>query len=253
MTIPAVQNPERPTPDARQTARAAGVLDAHMLLLIGSAFARTPDPISTDRPDVAESSAAMDTGVYQLEQGIELSGQGSATAFSFPSLSRYGIGGNVEARIETPFVYVSGGSVAFAGVSAGVKWHLPFEWPSLALLASADFDGQGNFTPVGKIAWDVDLPTGIGLGINVGMTTAPGLRSPSALWALSVGRPVNRHLRLYVEGSGQTAPGWFFDQVALDAGATVGLSDNVQWDVYGLYGVVGGGWSAGTGLSVRFD
>lgn len=224
-----------------------------LLILLLPSPAHAADPISTDRPDVAESSLAVDKGVYQLEQGVELAGWGSGTAIRFPSLSRFGIGGNVEARVETPFVNVSGASVTFAGVSAGVKWHLPFEWPSIGLLASADFDGQGNFTPVGKIAWDVELPTGIELGVNVGATTAPGLRSPSALWALAVGRPVNRHLRLYVEGSGQTAPGWFFQQVSLDAGASVLLSDDVQWDVSALYGVVGGGWSAGTGLSVRFD
>ncbi|MEN9787637.1 MAG: hypothetical protein RLZZ299_2901 [Pseudomonadota bacterium] len=207
-----------------------------------------PDPIVTDRPDIAESSLAVGRGVYQLEQGVSATGLGGTTTVGFPSLSRYGIGHGLELRLETPVVAVQGGAPAFDGVAVGAKWHIPTEALSLGVLAHAAFDAGGDVAPILKLAYDTDLPAGFELGINVGATTAPGLGKASALWATALGRPLNDQLRLYVEASGETSAD--ISSVAFDGGFAYLINDDVQWDVSALYG---DGWAAGTGLSVRFD
>jgi hypothetical protein len=222
-----------------------------VLLALAPAFA-SDDALVTDRPDIAESSLAVGKGVYQLEQGVLLSGcDGCGAGVGLPSLSRYGVGRGVELRLETPIVDVAGGSVAFPGAAVGVKWHLPTDAASLGLLVHADVDAEGGVAPIVKLAWDADLPAGFELGVNVGGTSAPGFEAPVALWATAVGKPLSDTLRVYAEASGEA--GAAGQSVAVDAGLAYLLSDDVQWDASALYGATGGGWSAGTGISVRFD
>lgn len=212
------------------------------------------EPLVTDRPDIAESSLAVGKGVYQLEQGVSLAGaSGQAVGVGFPSLSRLGVGGNVELRLETPIVAVGSAGAAFDGIALGGKWHLPLEGPSLGILAHAELGPGGTVAPILKLAGDFDLPAGFELGINAGGTTAGGLDAPTALWAVAVGRSVTDSLRLYVEGSGDARFDGAATAVAFDGGLSYLITNDVQWDLSGLYGALGGGWAAGTGISVRFD
>jgi hypothetical protein len=223
-----------------------------LLPLVSAVALASDDALVTDRPDIAESSLAVGRGVYQLEQGVLLSGcDGCAAGVGLPSLSRYGIGGGVELRLETPIVDVAGGSAAFPGAAVGFKWHVPTAAASLGVLVHADVDAAGDIAPIVKVAWDADLPAGFELGVNVGGTTAPGFGAPVALWATAVGKPLSDTLRVYAEASGEA--GEAGAAVAVDAGFAYLFSDDVQWDASALYGAVGGGWSAGTGISVRFD
>ncbi len=211
------------------------------------------DSLVTDRPDIAESSLVVGKGTYQLEQGVSVEGGGGSTVIGAPSLSRYGVGGNLELRLETPWVQASGGSVEFPGAAVGIKWHAPTDAASVAILAHADIGADGQVAPIVKLAWDADLPAGLELGVNVGGTTAPGFGPASALWATAVGRSVTDSLRFYVEASGDYALSAGVATVAFDGGASYLLSDDVQLDASALYGAVGGGWAAGAGVSVRFD
>ncbi len=210
-------------------------------------------PLVTDRPDIAESSLAVGPGTYQLEQGVIVRDDGGTLSVGLPSLSRYGIGHGLELRLETPIVSIAGGTASFDTLALGAKWHLPTGGPSLGLLAHAEFDANGDVVPIVKVACDLDLPAGLELGVNVGATTAPALAQPTALWAAAVGRPLNDKLRVYVEGSGDAPVDGGDPTVAVDGGFSYLFSDDVQWDLSALYGAVGGGWSAGSGLSVRFD
>lgn len=226
-----------------------------LFYFVSAAYAGdNPEPLVTDRPDIAESSLAVGKGVYQLEQGVSLSGAaGQAASVGFPSLSRLGLGGNVELRLETPIVAISDGGVGFDGLALGGKWHLPLQGPSLGILAHAELVPGGQVAPILKLAGDFDLPAGLELGINAGGTTAGGLEAPTGLWAVAMGRSVTDALRLYVEGSGDARLDGAAATVAVDGGFSYLISNDVQWDMSALYGVVGGGWGAGTGISVRFD
>lgn len=96
------------------------------------------------------------------------------------------------------------------------------------------------------------LPSGLELGLNGGGTFAgAGLEGPVGLWAAALGRSVTDSLRLYGEASGEHGAG--AHAVRLDAGGALLLSPDVQLDASGLVGVLGGGWAAGLGLSVRWD
>ncbi len=210
-------------------------------------LAHAGEPITTDRPDIAEGSGVMDRGAVQLEQGVALDGPGSVV--SLPSLTRVGIGHDLELRLETPIVAIGGGSAAFDGVAVGGKWHVYDSegGPSVGVLAHAEFDGDFGFAPVVKVACDLDLPAGLELGVNVGGTAAGG--AASGLWAAAVGRPLTDALRVYVEASGAVASGG--SATDFDAGVSYLLSDDLQLDLSGLYGLAGN-YGAGAGVSVRW-
>ena len=209
--------------------------------------ARAGDAITTDRPDIAEGSGVMDRGAVQLEQGVALDGPGSTV--SFPSLTRVGVGHDLELRLETPVVAVGGGGAAFDGVAVGGKWHAydADGGPSVGVLVHAEFDGDFGFAPVAKVACDLDLPAGLELGLNVGGTVVGS--AASGLWAAAVGRPLTDALRVYVEASGAVASGGAVTD--FDAGASYLLNDDVQLDLSGLYGLAGN-YGAGAGVSVRW-
>ena len=216
--------------------------------IFGAARAEEPSLI-TDRPDIAESSRAVGRGVVQLEQGVSLEG---GPRVGFPSLTRVGVGGGVELRVETPILAVQPGGVAFDGLAVGSKWALPLEQQEVGLLTHLDFGPDGALRPVAKLAYDVGLPLGLELGLNGGGTFAgAGLEGPVGLWAAALGRSVTDSLRLYGEASGEHGAG--AHAVRLDAGGALLLSPDVQLDASGLVGVLGGGWAVGLGLSVRWD
>jgi hypothetical protein len=218
-----------------------------LVLLVLVVPARAADPIFTDRPDIAEGSRVVDRGAVQLEQGVALDGPGSTV--SFPSLTRVGVGHDLEVRLETPVLAIGDGGAAFDGVAVGGKWHAydTDGGPSVGVLVHAEFDGDFGFAPVAKVACDLDLPAGLELGLNVGGTVAGG--GVGGLWAVAVGRPLTDVFRVYVEASGAVASGVAVTD--FDAGASYLVNDDVQLDLSGLYGLAGN-YGAGAGVSVRW-
>lgn len=213
------------------------------------------EPITTDRPDIAESSLAVGPGAYQLEQGMSY----EAGALSFPSLHRLGIGSNVELRLETPVVSVSGGKASFDELALGAKWHVMDggelgRMPSLGVIGHAVINAKGQVEPVVKLALDMSLPLEFDLGINVGASLPPGNSVPSINYAASVSRSLTDALRCYVEASGANDPGAGSTEFGIDGGVAFLLDESLQLDaaVYKGLTATSTDWYAGLGISKRW-
>ena len=101
-----------------------------MIILGGTALLRgqsqpaSDEPISTDRPAVAESSTVVPKGSFQAENGfLFTSDQGQRTIDGPETEMRFGVAGNTELRLSAPDYYhdlVSG----FGDLTIGIKQQL---------------------------------------------------------------------------------------------------------------------------------
>ncbi len=88
------------------------------------------EPISTDRPAIAESSVVVPNGSFQAESGfLVTSGQGQRT-FDAPETSlRFGVASNTELRLSAPDYYRdlpsgTGAASGFGDLTIGMKQQL---------------------------------------------------------------------------------------------------------------------------------
>jgi hypothetical protein len=101
-----------------------------------SQIAVEPDLINPDRPGIADGSTVVGSKTFQIETGIQLefrrSGNSREHTFFFPTLLRFGIGSQWEARIEgntftrvTTFdsTNVTDQTSGFTPTSIGFKYH----------------------------------------------------------------------------------------------------------------------------------
>jgi len=122
-----------PTPVARRAAASASLA----VLLVaapargGDAGVPPPDPwqdlISPDRPGAANPPTVVGAGVFQVETAFESQtahppGAPSATTLDVPALLRFGVGHDLEFRLESNTFRHSSGSSGFADVSVEAKW-----------------------------------------------------------------------------------------------------------------------------------
>lgn len=224
-------------------------------VLVAVAAPALAEPITTDRPDIAESSLAMGAGAYQLEQGTSY----EATGLSFPSLQRLGIGSNVELRLETPIVTLSGAQAAFTEVGLGAKWHFMDggelgQMPSMGLIGHAVINNLGQVEPVFKLAADTSLPLDVDLGMNVGASLPPGNTAPAINYAASLSRSLTDTFRVYVEASGVNDLTANASELGVDGGMALLLDESLQLDmaVYKGLTATSTDWYVGAGISKRW-
>ncbi|HME08660.1 MAG TPA: transporter [Bryobacteraceae bacterium] len=99
-------------------------------ILLGQSPPPGDEPISTDRPAVANSSVVVPKGSFQVENGILFSSAQGQNSFDGPETSlRFGVGGTTEVRFSVPDYYrdVPSGSVAVSGfgdLAIGLKQQL---------------------------------------------------------------------------------------------------------------------------------
>ena len=100
-----------------------GIL-AGTALLHGQSQPDGSEPISTDRPAVAESSVVVPKGSVQLENGfLVTSDQGQRTVDGPETWMRFGVGSTTELRFSAPDYYHDGVS-GFGDISIGIKQQL---------------------------------------------------------------------------------------------------------------------------------
>lgn len=227
-------------------------------IAMGATEAKAAEPITTDRPDIAESSLVAGLGVYQVEQGLAFEA-GSSGGLSFPSLHRLGIGSNVELRLETPIVSLSGGQTTFTELAVGAKCHLGGsgelgELPTMGVIGHAIINAQGQVEPIVKLAVDTSLPLELDLGMNVGASLPPGNTAPALNYVAAVSRSLTDSLRVYVEGSGVSDAGASTQEFGVDGGLAFLIDPSLQLDVAVYKGLTASStdWYAGFGISKRW-
>lgn len=261
--------------------RDAVCVAAILALSIGTAHA--VEPISTDRPDVVESSTVLEAGSVQLETSIALAREARheprLRERSTPSLLRIGLGHDVELRVETDGLMHSRyreddgttrTDTGTADTALGLKWHVQdggdtLSHPSLAWLVHVDtpsgtrpYHGQGLRPSLRMVAeWEWG-PWGAGVmpGAFVEHDDA-GHRYVGGIFAAMLGRDLTDRLRGFVElSAAQLAkPEHGGNDVSIDGGLAYLLSDTVQIDMAVARGLSDAAprqqWTMG--LSIRWD
>jgi hypothetical protein len=246
----------------------------------GLALAEEEEEMATDRPDFVESADVVGKGHFQLETSISYErdrNNGVKTRLvSMPTLLRFGVGENWEARIETDgrqVLRVEQGTTretvaGYADTSLGVKWQIQKgkdSKPTVALLAHADLDsGSGAFRGDGirpslRLVAEWEFANEIGLGVQPGITAdknSDGKRFYAGQFGVVLGKNWTPKWRTYVELAVQqiarSKDGG--NVVSFDFGSAYQLTKNTQIDI----GVQRGlnrntpDWTVGTGFSIKF-
>lgn len=98
--------------------RAALISILGVIVLRGQSPTAADDPISTDRPAVANSSTVVPRGSFQMENGFLWS---NSHNFDGPETAmRFGLTGTAELRLSVPDYYF-GGPTGFGDISIGLK------------------------------------------------------------------------------------------------------------------------------------
>ena len=254
---------------------------AACLVIQGIAGIARADSLSTDRPDFVESSSVVERGQLQIEFGGSYENdrtQGVETrTTNAGGLLRYGVGGNIELRLETDG-YVSQrtrdalGSNTQSGnadIALGVKWHAAdgsaeTHTPAMAFLLHADLDtGSAAFRGVGVrpslrmvAEWELGEETSLGVMPGVVYDQSDAGRFWSEIFAVTVSTALSEKVRGFVEIAGQqfTSARNGGDIITYDGGLTYLVDDSLQFDCSASIGANENSpdWSVGVGVSKRF-
>jgi hypothetical protein len=185
------------------------------------------DLINPDRPGIADGSQTVGRAKFQLETGIDREHGENA----FPTLLRYGITKNFEARVES--------ESALTHPLIGFKAHFA-DAPSLGVIVRAGEHHEGDV----RLAADFNLGEKWSLNPNVGIN-----RDRGALAALTVQYNLSQRANVFVDGGYDTS------QLLIDAGGAWIIGRDTQLDASATWGARGRGvpnvvYSAG--ISRRF-
>ena len=117
-----------PTP-GQLSARLIAILVVTVLLR-GQSQPDSGEPISTDRPAIAESSVVVPNGSFQAESGFLITSDQGQRTFDAPETSmRFGVASNTELRLSAPDYYRdvptgTGTASGFGDISIGMKQQL---------------------------------------------------------------------------------------------------------------------------------
>ena len=246
-------------------------LAAALLCTLAATGARAGDdePISADRPSVAESSQVVGKGRVQLETGLQWDRQRDdelhTRTLSTPTLLRIGLSERAELRIETEgrtVIHASEPSsgerttvAGYADTELGIKWRLAEQQgeglgsrPALGVLlhaalpsGSRDLRGRG-LRPSLRLAADWELPGGYGLSVMPGIgadSDDEGKRYGYGVLAAEVDKEFSERLHGFVElAAPQIARASHGGtQVLVDAGLTWLVNKDCQLDVSLIHGL----------------
>jgi hypothetical protein len=97
---------------------------AGLIFFVAATALLRGQPISTDRPAVAESSTVVPKGSLQVENGFQItSDQGQSTLDGPETELRFGVGNNTELRLSVPDYYHDA-VTGFGDLAIGIKQQL---------------------------------------------------------------------------------------------------------------------------------
>ena len=248
----------------------------------GSQAQASGDAINPDRPGIADGSAVIGRGWFQLEAGVQQERRSDAgikeRATTIPSLFRIGVTNRFELRVESnTFTHVtvtgpgslSASSSDFAPISIGAK--LQFQesdgpaQPSLGVIGrvfpASGTSGVKTTKTTGDVRfaadWDVTPMLSINPNVGIGRYEGDnGETFTTALFALTLSTfNAAKTLNPFVDISIQAAEGpGAGSAIIVDGGLAYVPAPNVQLDLSGGKGVRGDSpaqWFVAVGLSIR--
>jgi len=228
--------------------RAIGMVCLSWAFTWASARASSAEPIDTDGPDFVESSESVPQGRFQYEIDFmavhdRRSGR-NGSAFSTPSLLKYGISKNLELRAAPEGYVHQDGHSGLGDTAFGLKWHsqdrdasagrpavswiLHFDTPS----GAASLRGAGIRPSLRSVVtWD--LPRDLSLGVMPGLkhdSDGQGRQFNPLIFGTVLNKRFSERLRGFVELSApQIARARDGGVVAdWDVGAAYLLNDDLQ-------------------------
>ncbi|MBV8535178.1 MAG: transporter [Alphaproteobacteria bacterium] len=226
------------------------------------------EAIDTDRPDVTNSSRVVPRGSLQAENGVNLTGRGSAAAIDGTNTRvRLGMAECTEVLVDLPSYAraVRGdASSGFSDVSPAVKRELQGLPDGVTVSAVAGFGvptgnrpfGGHGYRPYLQVPWDADIGSRWRLA---GMATAffhpvDSRRNPTLEPTLVLGRAVDERFDLFLEYVGDYPVGSRPSHL-LNSGAAFRLTPTQQIDVHVAAGLNGTApdYIVGLGYSIRLD
>jgi len=158
------------------------------------------DMISPDRPGAATPPSVMAPGFFQIETCFESQTARPPDASAvktedFPTLLRYGVGHDLEIRVESNTVSIAEAVTGFADMSVEAKWLVldgpAGRVPSVALLPAVSFpSGTSDFT-AGKVQGGLaallgwTLPSGTSLSLDAALSRVVESSDTSYVWQLA--------------------------------------------------------------------
>jgi hypothetical protein len=244
---------------------------AFAVLCARGAAADCPDaaqPIATDRPDVTNSSLVVPRGSLQAENGVNLSGQGSARSLDGTNTRlRLGVAACTEVLLDVPTYFHALGGTAPAGfsdVSPAVKRQLEGLPRGVTAAAVAGvgvptgdrpFGGHGA-VPYLQVPWEAELGRGWRLA---GMATAffhlsDGQRDPTFEPTFVIGRDLSPSVDVFIEYVGDY-PAAARASHLLNSGAAWRVTPAQQVDIHAAAGLndAAPDYIVGVGYSIRLD
>jgi hypothetical protein len=226
------------------------------------------DEITTDRPDVTNSSLVVPAGSLQIENGVNLSARdGDRFVDGTNTRWRVGIANCLELLVDTPTYFAdvrSPHNSGFSDVVPALKWQISPAPGKVDLSAvfgvalptgSASTAGPGA-QPYLQFPWSWELSSGWGLS---GMFTeffrpSDAANKRTTETTVAVEKKVTERTSLYVEYVGDYPENGSPAQL-LNSGGIYRLSPNQQVDFHVALGLNHNAPSyiVGVGYSIRFD
>jgi hypothetical protein len=192
------------------------VIAAVVLLLASwAAHAQTQvqqaDLINPDRPGIADGSAVVGPGIFQIEAGLERDHDAGARSLATPLLLRYGISKEFEMRLEgNGYIHADDGS-GFAPLSIGAKYHFR-DAPSLGIIARlfppSGSGAQRSHATTGdvRLAADINLGEKWALNPNIGVASQDdgAGRFTAGLAALTLQYNLSDRANVFIDGASES-------------------------------------------------
>lgn len=234
-----------------------------LFLLASTAVAQDADLINPDRPGIADGSAVVGPGIFQLEAGLERDHASDGRSTATPLLFRYGLSKAFEMRVEGNGYIQADGANGFAPVSLGMKYHFA-DAPSLGVIARIFVPSGTGVQRSHATAADVRLAADITIGEKWSLNPNVGLgsqddgdgRFTSGLAALTVQFNISERANVFVDGSVQS-PEQRGGTISLivDVGGALIVGRNTQLDAsagWGAHGTTPPNVFLAAGISRRF-
>lgn len=225
--------------------------------------AQNADLINPDRPGIANGSAVVGPGIFQVEVGLERDHGSDGKSIATPLLLRYGLSKAFELRVEGNGYVHADGANGFAPLAIGAKYHFAGE-PSMGIIASVSIPSgtgaQRSHTTSGDAVFTADINLGEkwSLNPNIGLTSQDDGdgRFTAGIAALTVQYNLSDRSNVFVDGALQTPERRKGGSSLIgDTGAAWIVGRDTQFDVsigWGAHGTTPPSVFVGAGISRRF-